>query len=209
MAVQKIGGVTTTSGGSYDELKIDGVITINGDIQAQSIDMDGVVTVNGKLESRDWIRIDGVVTVNDAMRAKDVNVQGVVTIKGNVEGDHVKVDGVVSCKAQISADLVEGRGLLSAEEIVGEKVIVHCEIKRRHLFHMIPWEKKRPHVGTIEATEIDVDGIQCQNLNGHNIKIGPQCVIENVDCSGMLSIAPGAFVRNINGQPRENCSEYR
>ncbi len=200
MAVNKIGGVSTVGGGKYDELVIDGVITVNGDLEAQSISVDGVVTVNGKLESKSSIEIDGVVTVNGTLRAESIDVDGVVTIKDNVEADHVKIDGVVSAKAQISADLVEGSGMISAEEIVGEKVILHCE-RKRHLFGFGRKEKKLPRVGLIEATEIDVDGIRCENLNGHNIVIGPQCIVENVDCTGRLAIAPEAVVRNINGQP--------
>ena len=202
MAVNKIGGVSTIGGGKYDELVVDGVITANGDLEAESISVDGVVTVNGKLESRSFIRINGVVTVNGGLRAELVDVDGVITIKKDVEADHVKINGVVSAKAQISADLVEGRGMISAEEIVGEKVILHCEEKKRRLFFSRKGQK--PWVRIIEATEIDVDGIQCQNLNGHNIVIGPQCIVENVDCSGKLSIAPEAQVKNINGQPRKN-----
>jgi len=201
MAVNKIHGVTSVGGGKYDELKVDGVITVNGDLEAQSISVDGVVTVNGKMESKSSIEIDGVTTVNGSMRAQYVDVDGVVSINDNVEADHVKIDGVVSSKAQISADLVEGRGVISAVEIVGEKVILHCEAKHGHLFGFIKKEKKMPKVGTIEATEIDVDGIRVDNVNGHNIVIGPSCIVENVDCTGRLSIAPEAQVKNINGQP--------
>lgn len=202
MAKQKISGVSTVNGGTYEELRIDGVITCNGDVNAQFIEIDGVVTINGKLTSSSSIDIDGVVTVKQAVRAKTVNVDGVCTIKGNVEADEVHAKGVISSSGQISADLVEGNGTISAEEIVGEKVILHCEMKHRHLFGRAFRERDLPEVRLIEATEIDIDGIHCHNLNGHNITIGPQCVVENVDCSGILSIAPGASVQNINGQPR-------
>ena len=201
MAIHKIGGVSTVGGGTCDELKMDGVITCNGDIQARSIDLDGVVTINGKMSGDEWIKVNGVVTISDAMRSKTVSVDGVCTIKGNIEADHVNIKGVVSSKKQISADLVDGRGMISAEEIVGEKVIVRCGHNRRHLFDMFK-ERELPKIGLIEATEIEVEGIHCQNLNGHNIVIGPQCIVENVDCSGTLSIAPEAQVQNINGQPR-------
>ena len=204
MAVNKIGGVSTVGGGIYEELVVHGVVTVNGDLEAQSMDVDGVVTVDGKLESKSFIKINGVVTVNGNLRAQFVDVDGVVNIASNVEADHVRIGGVVSSKAQISADLVEGNGVISAEEIVGEKVILHCEHKRRHLFSLGRKDRDKPRVGTIEATEIDVDGIRVENLNGHNIVIGPQCVVENVDCSGTLSIAPEAQVKNINGSARMN-----
>ena len=54
----------------------------------------------------------------------------------------------------------------------------------------------------IEATEINVNGIRCRNLNGHNVTIGPECEIENVDCTGELYIDPQAQVKMVNGEMR-------
>ena len=203
MAVTKIKGVRSLGGGKYEELVIDGVVPANGDLEVESLDVDCVVTINGKVDSKSFVKVDGVVTLNDKLRAKTVDVDGVVTIHGNVEADKVKIDGVVNAKGQVSADLVESHGVFSAEEVVGDKVIIHCDEKKnisglfrfgRHV------RKDLPKVGTIEATEIDVDGIRVDNVNGHNIVIGPSCIVENVDCTGRLSIAPGAVVKNINGQ---------
>ncbi len=200
MAINKIGGVSTVGGGSYDELVMNGVITCNGDIDARSANIDGVVTVNGMVEAKENIVLGGVCTVTGRVKGADIRVDGVCTIQDNVEADHVLCKGVITVQEQISADLVEGRGLLSAKEIVGEKVNVHCDTKKRHIFF------KRSHelckIGMIEATEIDIDGIEVKTVNGHNVVIGSDCVVENVDCSGTLSIAEGAEVKNVNGQPR-------
>lgn len=233
MAVNKISGLATVSGGEYDELVVDGTITCNGSLKANTARVNGVVTINGKLIAQEDLRIDGVVTVNDEVqgknirvngvstinggtaakenilidgtitvkekvRGKEIRVGGVCTIQGNMEADQVFSKGVISCHGQISADLVEGRGVICAKEIVGEKVILHCETKRPRLFR----SRELPRVDLIEATEIDIDGVKCQNVNGQNITIGPQCVVENVDCTGTLRIAPGAKVSHINGQPR-------
>ena len=202
MAVQKIGGVSNFCGGKYDELIIGGVVTGNGDIEATSIVLDGVVTITGKIVSKEFVRVGGVVTINGNIRAKEATIGGVCTANGSIEADYVSCKGVFSCSSQISADLVEGGGVLSAEEIVGEKVILHCEAKKRHLFGFGRRDKQLSEIKLIEATEIDVDGIKCRNLNGQNIVIGPECIIENVECSGSLTIAPEAQVKRVNGQPR-------
>lgn len=199
MAVQKINGVSSVNGGEYDELVVKGVITCNGDIKARTINIDGVVTVNGRLTAEESIALDGVMTVNGSVRGKEIRVGGVCTIRDTMEADHILCKGVITSKGQISADLVEGTGILSAKEIVGEKVTLHCEIKKRY-FSITP---KLSNVELIEATEIDIDGIKCENVNGHNITIGPNCIIENVDCSGTLSIAPTAQVANIK-QPQQH-----
>lgn len=208
MAVTRIKGVNTLEGGQYEELILGGVVTANGDLKASSVEIGGVVTLNGSLESDSFIKIGGVVTANQALRAKTMEVGGVVTLHGGVEADVIQIRGVVTAKQQVSADLVESRGVFSAEEVVGDRVIIHCvdktESNGRGLFHWLrKWNEKRtvqPRVGTIEATEIDVDGIRADNLNGQNIMIGPRCIVENVDCSGRLAIAPGAVVKYINGQ---------
>ena len=198
MAIHKINGVSSVNGGEYDELVIKGVITCNGDIKARTINVDGVVTANGKLKAEESIALDGVITVNGAIRSKEIRVGGVCTIKDTMEADHILCKGVITCKGQISADLVEGNGILSAKEIVGEKVMLHCEIKKRY-FSITP---KLSNAELIEATEIDIDGIKCETVNGHNITIGPNCIVENVDCSGTLSIAPTAQVKNIKRPPQ-------
>lgn len=200
MAVNKIGGVSTIGGGNYDELVINGVITCNGDLTATSANIDGVVTVNGMVEAKEGIELGGVLTVTGKVKGKDIRVDGVCTIRDNVEADHVFCKGVITVQEQISADLVEGKGLLSAKEIVGEKINVHCDTKKRHVFFKKSHELCK--IGMIEATEIDIDGIQAKTVNGHNVTIGSDCIVENVDCSGTLSIAEGAEVKNVNGQPR-------
>ena len=205
MAVTRIKGVNTLDGGQYDELVLGGVVTANGDLKATSVEIGGVVTLNGRLESKSFIKIGGVVTVNNTLRAKTIDVGGVVTMHGDVEADQIQIRGVVNAKGQVSADLVESWGVFSAEEVVGDKVIIHCDKQTGKtiggLFRLGRDNKKNlPKVGTIEATEIDVDGIRCENLNGHNIVIGPRCIVENVDCTGRLAIAPEAQVKNINGQ---------
>lgn len=197
----KIGGVSTFNGGTYEDVVISGVITCNGDIEANSVEVDGVTTINGRIDGRESVRIDGVSTINGDIRSKNVKVGGVCTLN-SIEADYVSCKGVISCRKQISADLVEGGGVLSAEEIVGEKVILHCEMKKRHLFSFGRKEKELSSVNLIEATEIDIDGIKCKNLNGHNIVIGSECIVENVDCTGNLTIAPGARVKRVNGEVR-------
>lgn len=197
----KIGGVSTFNGGIYEDVVINGVITCNGDIEANSTIVDGVTTINGRIDSRESVKIDGVATVNGMIRSKDVKMGGVCTVNA-IEADRVNCKGVITCRKQISADLVEGGGVLSAEEIVGEKVILHCEVKKRHWFVFDRREREYSKVRLIEATEIDIDGIKCKNLNGHNIVIGPECEIEDVDCTGELTIAPGARVKRVNGEAR-------
>jgi cytoskeletal protein CcmA (bactofilin family) len=79
MAINKISGVSTVGGGSYDELIMDGVITCNGDIHAQSAKIDGVVTVNGMVEAKENIVLGGVLTVTGRVKGADIRVDGVCT----------------------------------------------------------------------------------------------------------------------------------
>jgi hypothetical protein len=52
----------------------------------------------------------------------------------------------------------------------------------------------------IEATTIELSGVRADVVNGRDIKIGPNCQIENIDCSGILSVDPSSYVRNITGE---------
>lgn len=190
----ELNGILTVNGLStaQNKLTVDGVATLGGDVRAGEAEIDGTMTVKGNMEVANSLQIDGTVTVRGNVRAKEAEMDGVCTIEGNLEADTVECEGVLTCKNQISADLVECDGVISAKEIVGEKVILRCE-KKRFWSH-----KEYSKIDLIEATEVEINGVRCQNVNGHNITIGEYCTVEHVDCTGVLKIAPGAKVGKIN-----------
>ncbi|MDR3037408.1 MAG: FapA family protein, partial [Coriobacteriales bacterium] len=185
MKSDHIGGVITFPGGIFDRLKIDGVCTTTGPLEANDLHIEGVFTGNGDVKA-DRFDCEGVVTINGNLRAKHADIDGVVTISGNkVEGDFIKCDGVLTIKGQVSADVIEAQGFINATEIVGDRIIIKS-FRKSPIFKL--WIKFKKAVGNpdfskvdlIEATTVELRGVRAHSVNGENVIIGPACVIDEV-----------------------------
>jgi cytoskeletal protein CcmA (bactofilin family) len=211
----KIEGVTTTQGGTFDRVKIDGVCTINGDITAERIDIDGVTTVegsvyggnlecNGTATIRGSVEVKeidagGVLTIEGTMRARQVNIDGCIRIKGSkVEAERIECDGYLKIDGELNAEIIEAEGYINASEIVGERIVIRSKSSKFLTF----LRRFKFDLGTfdfIEATQVDLTKVQAKTVHGHDIVIGKKCDIATIDCSGTLHIDPSAKVETITG----------
>ena len=51
----------------------------------------------------------------------------------------------------------------------------------------------------IEATELYLEGVKAEEVNGQHITVGRGCVIERLDCNGTLHIEGNAVIHQITG----------
>ena len=206
----KIEGVGTFAGGVYGKLKIDGVCTINGDLEAESIKVNGVCSCSGSINAGIF-DCDGVLTIEGNLRAGTIDIDGVVTVNGNkVEADKIDCDGVLSVEGEISADVIEADGKLNAEEIVGDRIRIksYWRTGLRGIFVRIgagvgatigkKWNSKYSVIGLIEGTEVELRGVKAKTVSGQNVSIGKYCEIERIEASGELNIHPSSKVTEIN-----------
>ena len=192
MSVTKIEGISNFPGGKFEELELDGICTINGEIEADRISIKGIINANGDIISKGALSCDGMMTLQGSMKASEINIQGVVNMKGaKIQAEKVNCTGVISSDAEVLADEIVVEGVIRAREIYGENVGISMKTKA-YLFG-----KDRPFAETIEATNVWLKGVKAKNVSGENVKIGAKCVIENVDCSGELTIDKKAKVKNI------------
>ena len=197
-----IEGVVTFPGGRFDELRIDGVCTSDGSIEANRLDINGVFTAKGDVLAEKF-DCDGIVTIEGNLRVKKADIDGVTTIQGEkVEADYIKCDGVLTARNQVSADVIEADGFINAREIVGDSIrirsfrksgIFKLFLKVKEVFGNPDFSK----IDLIEATTIELRGVRAMAVNGQDIVIGPACIIDRVDCSGSLRIDSDATVKEI------------
>ena len=201
----KIDGVGTFQGGIYKTLKIDGVCTINGDIEAESIKVNGVCTCIGNIIAESF-DCDGVLTVEGNLRAGEIEIDGVVTVNGKkIEADRIDCDGVLSTEGEISADFIKADGRLNAEEIVGDHIIIksYWSNGAKGLLLLLgekmreKWNSKISTIGLIEGTTVELRGVRARSVNGQNVNIGKNCDIGIVDASRELIVHPTSIVAQV------------
>jgi len=200
----RIDGLFNFPGGTYEDLVVDGVCTSEGPLEAHSIKIDGVFKAKSDVKA-DILDCDGVVTIEGNLRAGKVDVDGTVSVKGDkVEADVIKCDGILTAENQVSADIIEANGFINAREIVGDRIVIKSFkksfffkvfLKAREAFIHSDYSK----VDLIEATTIELRGVKAKTVSGHDVIIGPACIIQKVDCSGNLSIDSTATVGVVVG----------
>lgn len=192
-------GVGNIHGGEFGTISVEGVGNCSGDIKADTIRVEGVFNCSGKVEAR-YLDCEGVANFRSNIRAKKITVEGVLSEKsGNkIEAEEIICEGVIKTGGEISADIIRAAGSISADEIVGDNIRIDSDWHPRHFFRF--FNRTRSDVRLIEATTIELSGVNAMTVNGKDITIGPECRIENIDCSGMLSIDRSSVVKNITGE---------
>lgn len=199
-----IDGINSFIGGEFNEIKIDGVTTVTGPIKANKILINGIFKTEDYIEAN-LLDVDGVATIKKNVRAHEVDVAGTVSIKSEkFEADSIKCDGIISVSGEINADKMFVKGIISAKEIYGDNIDISSNIKGTEIVKAIKnfFGIQRGHfskIETIEATTINIVNVKAKQLRGHDIIIGKDCTVENVDCDGILRISKSANVKNITG----------
>lgn len=198
------------------ELEINGAVKVEGAAGVEDLTVDGALTVEGDKLECGRVECDGAIKVNGGgMTASTIEVDGALNAKGDVSADSITVDGCLKTEGQVSADRIHVEGTISAAEIVGDEVIIWNQNRgfTGLGFTVTVGGKKfsfgsdsgRGHsdrvsqIGLIEATTIALEGVAAQTVNGTDVTIGPGCVIENLDCNGILRLDEAAQVGNITG----------
>jgi cytoskeletal protein CcmA (bactofilin family) len=212
----KIDGRGTMNGGTYGDVRVNGSGDCDGDILAQSVEINGMFKCRGAIEAKsfvcdgttalydsltaDRIDVDGAFKIegDGGIRAKTIDCDGAMRLKGNgnIEADTIRCDGFISTEGEVSADKMDINGMLKAREIVGDEIKIRSHMNKfiKHFF------SKYSEVGLIEATTVDVSGVLAKSVSGHNVRIGPKCMIDHVICNGTLSISKKAEIKEISGE---------
>lgn len=217
MGVCKLTGYLTVQ-----KAKVTGSLEL-GTLKAEQADIMGVVKA-GTMAEAEKMSVMGVLK-SACAKIKKLEASGALQIENVLEGDRADVSGTVragkvemawlSCSGyiradgQILADRIEAKGILQAKEILGD----HICIDNRHLRK----EARRTLFGKkfmsgsdacsvssaelIEATTIILYNVQAKQVNGQDIIIGSDCIVDQVDCSGTLKISRSAQVGEIQGTP--------
>jgi cytoskeletal protein CcmA (bactofilin family) len=191
-------GIGKINGGDFDTVTVEGVGTCTNNLKAESIRIEGVFNCSGEVEAG-LLYCKGVGDFKGNIRSKKMVVEGVLTVKDDnkIEAEEITCEGVIKTGGEISADIINAEGCIVANEIVGDQIKIITRYRANRFFNF--FNKDKSDVRLIEATTIELRDVTAETVNGRDITIGPFCKIDNIDCSGTLSIDRSAIVKNISG----------
>lgn len=191
-------GVSTCTGGTYEDVEINGVITVNGAIICENMLQEGVCEFAGGITVKQKASIKGTSKVRGSVEAENLNLAGVMNLNGNLTGENLVIDGAMDVSGEINAEemsflMSHGSG---AKSVFGHSI----EIRRGKGSRLISMLRARKHEFTCEHMECDKIKIEYCNIktvSGEDIEIGPQCRIGTLEYSGSYTADPTAVIDKI------------
>lgn len=201
MNVMKLSGVTYASGGTYENVKVEGVANINGDMKCEEMRIQGVSNFSGNIDCTE-LDIGGTCKVKGSVRGGKCRLTGLLTVDGDLEADSFTGSGSFQIGGGINAENIDIKYVYGsgAEEICGENIKIWKESSNgavEFIMDLIPWRHKGRHLHCklIEGDTVNIENVKADTVRGGSIVIGPECDIELVEYHESLEVYPGAVVR--------------
>ncbi|REK74352.1 hypothetical protein DX130_17665 [Paenibacillus paeoniae] len=213
----RMNGVIRAAGGFYDNVLVDGVGRVSGDVHAATAArVNGVLTVEGSMETPE-LKADGKLSIEGALKSGILHGNGIVKTGSHVTADSVKLSGILKAGGNVEAELlhlngaITVQGLLNAGEI--ELGLSHVEsraheiggetIRVRRISSnswkwlwkwAIPGSETRLVAGVIEGDDIQLEYTHADIVRGQRVTIGKGCKIGRVEYREQLTRHPGSEI---------------
>ncbi|AJS59534.1 hypothetical protein [Paenibacillus sp. IHBB 10380] len=210
-----INGVSQAAGGTYDNVRIDGVGKVSGSIEARifkgnghmhfkaditagEMECNGTMNVKGNLRFG-TMKADGMINIGGGLSGECCMLNGFISIKGDCELENFTGEGGFTVGGLLSAGQVDFRlhGQGKVSEIGVESLVIRQANKgvwSKIWSGMIPKFKPELRVGTIEGDHIDLEFTTADVVRGNIVIIGQGCTIGRVEYRSQLSVHPGARI---------------
>jgi cytoskeletal protein CcmA (bactofilin family) len=199
------GGAELNSDLDCKDLKVNGMLTVNGNVKAGNGRIMGKAVVKGNLECED-ISVSGKTEVAGDMKVKELKIEGSTEIEGSISAEKVSIFGELLAGEGCNAEEFESRGrfrvsgLLNADKIkcelygknyAGEIGGEAIEIKGgrgfgfdnliKYIFAPFNFNEGRLNAGIIEGDDIYLEYTDAKIVRGGKVVIGGGCDIELVE----------------------------
>lgn len=200
MNTLRLSGVTSAGGGNYENVKIEGVVNIKGDLTCKDIAIGGVAKFSGDLICSK-LTVEGTCKVAGAVKADKSELRGLLDVADDLEAEEFtgsgsfRIDGALNAE-RVDVDFVYGS---AANEVFGEEIIIR---KERHngatefIMDLIPWRHKGKsfRCNLIEGDLVNITATEAATVRGRNVTIGPDCKIDLVEYHEEIVVHPNAII---------------
>ncbi|MHC1750904.1 MAG: hypothetical protein AB9856_21730 [Cellulosilyticaceae bacterium] len=188
-----------------DSFEVSGAGKIFGNVSGRTIHISGACKIEGDLEGQE-ISVTGAGKILGGIKAEKVTASGAITVAKNIEAEEIWIDGAIKHEGFMNAEKVVirvmGAGMTYFNEIGATKVTINDDSFDHgilsKLIGMFTGTKGNVSGNLIEADTIAIERVCVKELRGGNIKVGPNCEVDRVECSGELEIHETAVVKEIH-----------
>ncbi|WP_151734563.1 hypothetical protein [Paenibacillus tengchongensis] len=213
-----LGGMNSAGGGRYNQvrlegmstihgplqarmLKADGMMTLDADVLAAEMDADGKLTVKGNLEGG-RLTLDGMLSVHGDLRCGTLQLNGMSDVKGGCDVEELRGEGGFTVGGLLSAGMVDfmlqGQG--KAERIGARSLVIRRSpraARSKLLSGLFPKFKAGLKAELIEGESVQLEYTEAGVVTGGTVSIGPGCDIGLVEYRDTVHIHPEARVGKV------------
>lgn len=172
-----LSGIGSASGGTYQNLNVQGVGKVHGDVDCVLCQVEGVVEVDGNVKVQ-TMHIRGKAKIKGHVVGEDVKIDGKITIAGNCEAEMFYAAGAFVIDGLLNAGQITIRlyGPAQVKEIGGGQIRVERG-PRSGLFS----RGKKLSVEIVEGDDIHLEYTKARTVRGNKVSIGPGCEVGLVE----------------------------
>lgn len=188
--------------GEYGDVCLEGLHNISGNIRFRKMKIEGSCNSKGKLEG-DTLVVGGFLNAAKDIKVKLLNIDGFAkTGKAKVYADRIEVNGVLRNEEEISADIIKVEGIIQTPSLLGDEIELNYKAVQKTSFALdfFGLRQKLFHgADTIECTKLKASYITCKRICAQEIELYDHCVVDEIECDGVIHMDATCRVGIING----------
>lgn len=216
----QMSGLGKSEGGVFSEVRLEGVQRLYGNVQCLDFFSEGVLKAKA-IECQNSFSLEGVGGIS-SLKASTIMIEGSCQVKETVIGQALHVEGYLSTggvvkvetaqivgkvkfkeafeatKINLSFGAASSFDVISATEVKISRDLGGNESQTCHGIERFQRGRKYEITGQlIEGETIEIDSCRVYAIYGDEIKIGPNCQINEVAYKDSLEIHPSAVVKTV------------
>ena len=187
----KINGIGKFNGGEFDDVLINGISTLHGNLDCMNLKVNGSISSNGIVKVKNGIYINGSAKFKENVKCHTLSLDGSIKCLKSIEAEDVKICGFLTVEEEMNVGNIEFH---SARFSIRE---LHADTIKINDVHKIRSLNKMYEIGEIECTNIDAESLKCKRIFASNVKLGKNANVELVEYSETVDIDPRATVKEV------------
>lgn len=111
----KVNGIMNLTGGVYNNVKINGNLSMSGDLTCNDINVNGMLKIEGKTKSG-RAKVNGSASFEGDVEFDTLNVMGKTLINGDSKINDLKIEGQTRIAKSLASDEIQVKGILNVNE---------------------------------------------------------------------------------------------
>lgn len=187
----KLNGIGKFDGGEYYDVNVNGLGTLNGDLNCTNLFVNGMFKSKGNIKAKEELNVNGTGKFLENVKCSNFNLQGSAKFEKNLEAESVKIEGFLTVEQELNVGNIEiTSACFSIRELHADTILIHDLHKIRSLNRMY-------EIGEVECTSIEAMALKCKKIAANVVKLGKNVDVDLVEYTDSIDIDPRANIKEI------------